>query len=324
MQNDRYPNISIRSKNELAKRISSRRLGSENALGLINRVLSQKDGLWHDNEKMSEPEKNKFVRDASQTELGKLLKLVDKRVLAPHDSSIPPYILGGVSKRSNIMAITKLLPIKKRTLLKMDLKRFFEQIKHEWVVKFFRKANCSVKGAKLLADLVCVPSGSKNNPVKTDIVLARGFATSSRLAVWCCLDFFVHLDWLVKDKLKFLKQKQLVVFVDDMGVCVGGMQYPQVLNRHAREIEKLASEYGLTVNCEKTKIYHHGYKRPTDYLGGRLAKNKLTLAGKARSHLYKINHQLKDATINGATRKRLKKSRSSIFQYARQLIKASD
>jgi non-homologous end joining protein Ku len=51
----RYPKIGIRSKNELAKRISDDKFTQQEALALINDVIKNKDTYWKDS-KRSEPE----------------------------------------------------------------------------------------------------------------------------------------------------------------------------------------------------------------------------------------------------------------------------
>ena len=288
------------------------------ALALINRVQQNKDMLWKDNMKMSEPDEGKFVRDASLTELGKLLKLIDKNLLSPHDSSLPKFIWGGISGRSNVLAVSEFLPLKKRSLLKMDLKMFFEQITRERVVSFFmNKAQCSKKSANLLADLVCVSKGSKLQPTG-EMVLARGFATSSRLAVWCSLEFFLRINWLVKDKLSKFNPR-IVIFVDDIGIGVSGINHPQILNRTVLDIERLAekgvSGQSFEFNEKKTKIYSYLYKTPMDYLGARLHKKTLGLAGKSRQHIEVLSRKIKELPLSKKERKDLKKRRNSIFSY---------
>lgn len=318
MSQNRYPKIYIRSKNDLAKRIASKNLNFVEALALINRVRQNKDKLWQDNMKMSEPKEGKFVRDASRTELGKLLKLIDKSLLAPHDNKLPKFIWGGISGRSNVLAVRELLPLKNRSLLKMDLKGFFEQITRERVKSFFMyKAQCSEKSANFLADLVCVSEGAKLQPTG-ELVLARGFATSSRLAVWCCLDFFLRLNWQVQDKLAQFNPR-IVIFVDDIGIGVSGMKHPQLLNKTAVETERLAekgvSGQSLKFNEKKTKIYSYLYKTPMDYLGARLHKKTLGLAGKSRQRINVLSREIKDSSISKKGRKALKKRRASVFGY---------
>lgn len=99
MSKNRYPKISIGSKNELAKRISGKMFSYNDALGLINDVLANFDRYWYDSAD-SEPEKEKYVRSAVGSPLNKLLKLIDQKVLAPHDFLIPDFVFGGVSGKN--------------------------------------------------------------------------------------------------------------------------------------------------------------------------------------------------------------------------------
>ena len=96
----RYPKIGIRSKNELAKRISGKGLSQQQALDLINDVVKNRDKYWKDS-KMSEPLSEKWVRNASHTNYGKLLSLISTRVLAPHDNMVPDFIFGGLKEAAS-------------------------------------------------------------------------------------------------------------------------------------------------------------------------------------------------------------------------------
>ena len=138
--------INIRSKNELAKRISSKYLSVKDALALINEVKNDFDNLWKDNLKNSKPKEGKWVRNAKGTKLGILLSLINKKLFAPFDSYLPCNIFGGVSGKNTKSATLHLLGNKRqRTLLKMDLHRFFEQNDYEKIVDFFhKKSGCSL------------------------------------------------------------------------------------------------------------------------------------------------------------------------------------
>jgi hypothetical protein len=78
MQNRRYPKLYIRSKNELAKHLSHVKFPRENALLLINDVIKNFDRYWRDNKEQSKPEKEKYVRSAKRTPLGRLLDNINK------------------------------------------------------------------------------------------------------------------------------------------------------------------------------------------------------------------------------------------------------
>jgi len=133
------PSLNIRSKNELSKHISSGSFSKQKTLDLINNVIENYDHYWHDS-KDSKPSEEKYIRSAVGTPLGTLLKLINKKVLKPHDHLLPNIIFGGVSGKSHIDAAYQLLGKQKnRTLLKMDMYHFFEQNTVEMVTKFFFK-----------------------------------------------------------------------------------------------------------------------------------------------------------------------------------------
>lgn len=203
LKDDRYPSLSLRSKNEITKRISNPRLSLIEALSLINKVLNNYDKYWRDVKSFSEPEKDKYVRSAKGTSLGRILSLIDKKILAPSDKLIPEFISGGVSSKSHVQAAYYLLgKRRKRTKLGLDITRFFEQNGRERVFAFFYvKCKCSKKAANILANLCCVPMGAKNSG-EAKKILARGFPTSTRLALWCNLDLFLRIYWKAKQLLK--------------------------------------------------------------------------------------------------------------------------
>ena len=163
MRRRRYPKLKIQSKNELAKHIDGARFPYEKALSLINNVQTNFDAYWKDHPTQSKPDKRKWVRNAAGTPLGRLLDLINVKVLTPADSLLPNFIFGGIGGLNHKAAVLHLLGNKrKRILLKLDITRFFEQIRYERVYHFFRdKCKCSDKGAKILADLCCVRHGSK-------------------------------------------------------------------------------------------------------------------------------------------------------------------
>ncbi|MFV0484769.1 MAG: reverse transcriptase domain-containing protein [Candidatus Saccharimonadales bacterium] len=298
MENDeRYPKIGIRSKNELAKRISNHKLSQQEALNLINDVLNNKNSYWKDSKK-SEPEKEKWVRDASHTKYGTLLELISTRVLAPHDCLIPYFIFGGIKGRSCKSAAQNLLGKKrKRVLLKLDLKRFFEQNKYERVYSFFlHKCKCSKEGAKLLADLCCVPFGAKDNPQDYQTI-ARGFSTSARLAVWCNLDIFVKLGSTVRQSMRG-KDPRISIYVDDIGITASKVSVDDMRKLYVK-LSKIITEdkhSKLEINEAKTRIVEHTGKTYVledeppknlsfEFVGSQMKKNSLTVGYKTRNKL---------------------------------------
>ena len=286
MQINRYPKLYIRSKNELAKHLSHSTFPKEEALDLINDVLQNYDEYWKDNEYRSEPEKEKFVRSAKGTPLGRLLDNLNKIVLAPHDKMLPDFIFGGVKNMNHAKAAKYLLGRKRRrTSLKLDITHFFEQISEERVYHLFRdKCACSKKAAKLLANFCCVPKGQKgtNSRYKT---IARGFATSSRLAVWCNLDTFIKLDRLVKKRLKG-RDPRIAIYVDDIGITASRVSKEEMKKLSAEIADLLLNadkNQRLPINEKKTKISSH--EEGIEHLGLRLYRNRLSIGAKTKSKI---------------------------------------
>ena len=296
MQINRYPKLYIRSKNELAKHLSHSKFPKEEALALINDVIQNYDGYWKDNEYRSEPEKEKFVRSAKGTPLGRLLDNLNKTVLAPHDKMLPDFIFGGVKNMNHAKAAKYLLGRKRRrTSLKLDITRFFEQISEERVYHFFYdKCACSRKSARLLATFCCVPKGQKGSG-SNQKTIARGFATSSRLAVWCNLDTFIKLNRLVQKRLKG-KDARIAIYVDDIGITASRISKEE-MKKLSIEIANLLMSADrnqkLPINERKTKISSH--EEGIEHLGLRLYRNRLSIGAKTKSNLdrAKDKHQRK-------------------------------
>lgn len=287
-KNRRYPKLFIRSKNELAKHISHERFSKENALTFINDATKNFERYWKDSKK-SDPKKEKHIRNARGTPLGQLLGKINTTVLAPHDDMIPEFIFGGIGGRNHVKAARHLVGTKKkRAILKIDLKRFFEQIAYDQVVVFFRdKCHCDERASRILANLCCVPIGPKNsgNPRKT---IARGFSTSPRLAVWCNLDFFIRLNWLVLKKLKG-KDPRIAIYVDDIGITASRVSKNEMYAL-ASDIEKFLLEFGLVTNEEKKKISSH--EEGIEYVGIRINRNTLSIGAKAKSKRDKVKNEI--------------------------------
>ena len=314
----RYPKIFIRSKNDLAKRFITSNLAQAQALELINDVISNFNKYWRDS-KHSQPEKNKYVRNAKCKPLGRLLKLTDKRLLAPHDVLIPGFIFGCVSGKSHIDAGYYLLgKQRERTLLALEIGRFFEQISENRVSHFFHnKGQCSKKAGILLASLCCVEEGPKGKG-SNKRVLARGFATSTRLAAWCNLDIFLKLYWLVQKRLKNYDPR-LAIFVDDIGISASRVP-KETMQALAKEIENLLitsdQNQKLPVNPAKTFIY--SYEQGIEHLGLNLGRNKLSFGSKTLSRKAQITNRLKTSTKKSEKRK-LRIQRKSYFAYREQI-----
>lgn len=315
MQNKRYPNIHIQSKNELAKHISHSSFSKTETLSLINDVIKNFDKYWRDNTYESEPTKDKYVRTAKRTPLGKLLDQINKMVLVPHDEMLPDFIFGGISGLNHVKAAEYLLGKKRfRVALKMDIRRFFEQIDHENVYHLFvAKFGCSKKASKLLADLCCVsigPKGSENSRR----TIARGFATSSRLAVWCNLDTFIRLNWLVKKNFHG-RDPRLAIYVDDIGITASKLSREE-MEDFSKKVQNLLEDRNLIINNKKTKISSH--EEGIEHLGIRLERNSLDIGAKTKSKIDRIKRKMTEDISVKNIRENKSKLRS-LYYYKRYL-----
>lgn len=307
--------INIRSKNELAKRISNKYLSVKDALTLINEVKNNFDDLWKDNLKDSKPEENKWVRNAKGTKLGTLLSLINKRLFAPYDDYLPCNIFGGVSGKNTKSATLHLLGNKrKRTLLKMDLHRFFEQNDYEKVLDFFhKKAGCSLSMSHFFATICCVPLGQKGT-MGTKRVLARGFSTSPRLAIWCNLQIFKQIDRKSRSILKGFDPR-VSFYVDDIGITASRVNIEKMKEVFycVKNLLDGSGNYRLELNTKKCFIVdylNNTYDTNGEYigkghfehLGNELKRNYVTPGIKTMSKLRSYEARLR--TLSGQKRKR--------------------
>ncbi|PIZ94594.1 MAG: hypothetical protein COX81_03085 [Candidatus Magasanikbacteria bacterium CG_4_10_14_0_2_um_filter_37_12] len=316
----RYPTINLRSKNEIAKRITDNKLPFKESIKLLNRVINNHSELWHDVISFSEPSKGKYVRSAKNTPLGKLLSLFDKKILRPHDKLIPKFIFGGVSGGSHVQASYHLLGIcKKRTKLGLDITKFFEHNSEQRVFYFFhKKCNCSVQASKILSKLCCVPLGAKgSNNSKT---LARGFATSTRLAVWCNLDLFLRIYWEAKKTLKY-KDVKIAVFIDDIGISASRVDKRTMedLSLKIRDIlENYDKNQCLPLNNKKTEVKSY-LDGEIEHLGLILGNKKLSFGRKTRKKLSDLKKDLDNKQIKGKQRKSLYTAKKSYYSYKKYI-----
>lgn len=292
----RYPKIGIRSKHELAKRISDIYLPYNKALELVNDVLLNFDKYWHDSKRSSQPEKEKYVRSAVGSPLAELLCRIDAKILAPHDNKLPDFIFGGLSGRNHIQACNSLLGKKrKRILCGLDIARFFEQIRDSRVSYFLhKKCGCSLEASLLLAAVCCVPLGPKEKP-GMEKSLARGFATSTRLAVWCNLDTFLRVSWKAK-RILHGHDPKVMIFVDDIGITASRASMEKMIDAEKAVIEILSrfdERQPLPINPGKTK--RKSFSDGAQILGLGLGRS-LSLGSKSRSRVDKTRIALKSAT----------------------------
>lgn len=268
--------IKLDSKNALANRIVNKQLNKDEARALIDNVIKNYPILWRDNIAASKPDDGKWVRSAHGTDLGKLLRLIDRCVLAPLDPHMPHFIFGGRKGMSNITAALELLGYEKeRSLLALDVKRFFESVHIERVEGFYRSMGCSPRFAVSLARFSCVPKGAKDYPEET-LTLARGFSTSTRLAVWSYITTFRKIYDLVMKRLKPYDPR-IAIFIDDIGITASRVP-ESVLLSLAEEIDALLNkDSGGAVRLNTGKTYVYNYTDGIEHLGVGINRNKLVM-----------------------------------------------
>lgn len=264
----------------------------EAGLALINDVALNFGRYWKDSSR-SEPEKDKYVRSAKGKPLGELLERINLMVLTPLDKFVPDFIFGGITERDHVGATNTLLGNKrKRVLLGLDLQRFFEQIHEERVVALFQnKFMCSTKASKLIASFCCVPLGPKNQPLGVKSI-ARGFATSSRLALWANLDTFIRLNNLIQKRLRG-KDPRIAIYVDDIGITASRVSEEQI-RALIPEIKELLlhSDPNQPLPLNEGKTHVALYSTGITHLGIKLERNKLLLGKKSQANKARLKKQL--------------------------------
>jgi len=312
--------INLQSRKHLANQISGSNLDISAAKSLISYVCNTENHskLWKDNHGRSDEVKGKWVRDASRTKLGILLKLVDSRVLAPQDKFLPKFIFGRRKGMSNVHAVYHLMGYEKqRTLLAVDITRFFESVTIEKVDDFFGKSNCQSRISTTLSKLCCVPRGRKDKPEEI-VALARGFPTSTRLAVWSYVDVFCEINSLVMKRLKDYDPR-VAVYIDDVGISASRVP-KEILWQLADEINDLLisrSDGELMLNKIKTTVTD--WKGAIEHMGVKLNRNSIELPHALQKKLGQINYKYlhqKDRT--------LKLSRRGLMAYQRYVKKISN
>ncbi len=319
--NQLYPTLNILSKNELAKHISGNRITKEATLSLINDVIINFDRYWYDS-KRSEPSDDKYVRSAVNRPLATLLDLINTKVLLPHDKKIFPFIYGGVSGRSHLEAAKNLIGKERgRTLLKIDIKRFFEQISEDRVFHFFHdKCHCSVRASKLIAGLCCVPIGPKGT-LGSKKTIARGFPTSSRLAIWCNIGTFQKIFWMINRKLRD-NDPRLSIFVDDIGIsacCTREDEMEKVYLIVEQILNKFDKNQPLPVNPTKKKI--STFIQNPEFLGLGIGRKKLRMGKKTQSKRDKVNQAFKIQQKAGKKNHKITNQRKGYKNYQKMIAK---
>lgn len=320
MTNQRLPNLRLYTGKDLANEICDESLPFNKTSWLIKRCADNKDKYWHDVKFLSDPEKNKWVHSAKETPLGEFQARLNEKVLAPHDDIIPAYVYGGLGKRGIKQAANNLLGKRReRTMLKIDMSRFFEHVTRDDVIRCLKcSCGCTKRVATIIADLSCVPEGKKSRDNTNKLVLARGFAASSRLAIWCNLPVFRRIFNLVLRELKG-HDPRISVYMDDICITASRVSPGKMRNLYKKIIEIVeAPGSNLKLNKSKTQIVNYkgvrfnpnngkiieGEKFPYEFVGIKLKKNKLAPGDKVCNE---IDHLKKKNRLSENEKKHLRR-----------------
>lgn len=149
--------------------------------------------------------------------------------------------------------------------LKMDIRKFFESIPHDILIKKLRKI---IKDEKFMYVLIEVIESAENG-------LPLGFYTSQWLANWYLQDF----DHFVKEQLR---AKYYIRYMDDMVIFDVSKE---TLHYFRKEIQKYLNErLGLTLKDNWQVFLFHYVKedgsdggRPLDFMGYKFYRNRITM-----------------------------------------------
>lgn len=298
----KYPKINLYSEKQLINCLSGRGLSFDTTAELLEDCLNNKDKYWRDNMEKSDSGREKWFRNAHGTPLGKLQELISGRILAPYDKYLPSFVHGGITGKGVKTAANSLLGKKRhRMLLKIDMAHFFEHVSYGGVVDLFENEfGCSPKVAKIIAEMSCVPEGAKGNGDKRHMVLARGFSASGRIAVWCNINLFMKIFYLVNKKLKG-HDPRIAIYMDDIGITASRVESAQMASLY-KDILKLIGKTDLEVNERKTVIVDYMHRKynpldgslcakpaPFEFLGIELGRNKLLPGVKIRGDVSRLN-----------------------------------
>lgn len=319
----KYPKLHLYTIKDISNRIQEKGLSFYDAGRLLEDCLKNKDNYWFDNISESKPDKGKWVRSASSKPLGKLQKSINQKILASYDDSLPPFIYGGVGKKG-IKDAAKALQGQnnKRTILKIDLHKFFEHISYDDIVETLaQRCSCSLCVAQTIAEIACVEEGPKSSDNENKKVLARGFSTSSRLAVWCNLDLFIKIFRLASKRLKG-HDFRIAIYMDDIGITASRISPSKMASLYKELIELIAKDKAnLEVNIDKTKIVDYldreyssndgilieGSKARFEFLGILIGRNSLSASNKTRSKIARLSQKQQLSKKEQASLKGLKR-----------------
>ena len=272
----RYPAINLRSKCDFCKRVATKKLSRWRLREHVRKVSKCMGDYWVDYTTLCDEESGKFVRAAfKKGPLKAILFQIDKCLLVPFDSLLPGYIYGGLVGKSTKQAASSLLQcVSNFSMIRLDFRKFYEQITSERVFRFFyHKCGCKLKFARFAADVCCVNAGPKNAPLE-EKCLARGFSPSTRLSVWCNLEFFFNLKRLVTKTLASKTNPRIMIWIDDIGITARNVTELE-MKVLFEKIVVLAEKYGLEIHSGKSGVLNCADAK--ELLGLRLHKNSIAI-----------------------------------------------
>lgn len=317
-----YPNFKIRSKNEMYKYLLyPSKMGKDLYIETFKDVELNFNDYWKDNIKESNPNKNKFVRHAFKKNLRDILKSIHEKLLKSIDDRLPDFIFA-VKNKGNKQAVENLLgKKKKRDVIKLDLKTYFEQTKQDKVISFLKHSGCNEKISKIISNICCVKTGQKGNNIEDNYnSIARGFCTSPRLSIWCNIETFIKVNRLLNKEYKKYDPR-MSIYVDDINISLS-----RISNKGKKELIKkiydIFEKDKMILNKEKTKVIRHNEKLSVhvkdskiidskNILGIHLHRNKIRISVKTQTSLNnaKINYK---KNIND---KDIKKRKKGLMRY---------
>jgi hypothetical protein len=220
----------------------------------INHCLKNKEKMYKNYEKMCDDKKWKYCR-MMLFPLNNTNYRINEYILKKFDKEIPVYIYWWLTWKSHIDATLVHRYDYNRSYIILDFSKYFEQVSFDRVVNSLQKLwIANKKWAEIIAKLWCVAKW-KEIRRDWDMVVARWFCTSSRLAIYGTLKFFKNLNVLLYKELKWLKYK-LSVFVDDITISFDNIKREKI-DELLSKIYLLAEKEWYKFNDEKTEVYNN-------------------------------------------------------------------
>lgn len=177
---------------------------------------------------------------------------------------------------------------KKRTnyIVDADIKGFFDNIDHDWTIKFLEKVIQDKKFIRYIKRFLICGIMEQGKKIESDKGAPQGGLISPILA-----NVYLHyvLDlWIEKDvKKRYKGEVHEIRYADDFVVC---FEYEKEAHKFYEELKERLRKFNLEVEENKTKIIkfgksNNGSKEKFDFLGF------THINGKTRKGYYKVVHK---------------------------------